>query len=100
MSQCLLADDAEYKLALRDAFRPSFRPLAELFAIFQALCELFDSSSIFNKLREMFFTDLRSQFRAHLHLSHFVLLYIATESRELLSAMYNFALSQCGLPGP
>ncbi|CDF40970.1 ATP dependant DNA helicase PIF1 [Chondrus crispus] len=57
----LLADDAEWKHAIRDSFRSSFVPLSHLFATILAHCQPSDPLSLWNDHLDMFLTDIRNQ---------------------------------------
>lgn len=53
-----LSDDAGWKRSLRDAFRSSFQPLTELFAIILAHCESSSPLNILIKSKNHFSQDL------------------------------------------
>ncbi|CDF37506.1 partial DNA helicase [Chondrus crispus] len=55
----LLADDAEWRHAIRDSFRSSFVPLSHLFATILAHCQPSDPLSLWNDHLDMFLTDIR-----------------------------------------
>ncbi|CDF41005.1 unnamed protein product, partial [Chondrus crispus] len=59
----LLADDAEWKHAIRDSFRSSFVPLSHLFATILAHCQPSDPLSLWNDHLDMFLTDIRNRAR-------------------------------------
>lgn len=84
MRRGLLSDDAEWKCALRDAFRSSFSPLTEILVVILAPCEPSNPSNIFNERHESFVTKLRHRFRAQLQLSDssIALQYVLSEIQE------------------
>ena len=59
----LLADDAEWKHAIRHSFRSSFVPLSHLFATILAHCQPSDPLSLWNDHLHMFLTDIRNRAR-------------------------------------
>ncbi|CDF39898.1 ATP dependant DNA helicase PIF1 [Chondrus crispus] len=59
----LLANDAEWKHAIRNSFRSSFVPLSHLFATILAHCQPSDPFSLWNDHLHMFLTDIRNRAR-------------------------------------
>ncbi|CDF36188.1 ATP dependant DNA helicase PIF1 [Chondrus crispus] len=59
----LLANDAEWKHAIRNSFRSSFVPLSHLFATILAHCQPSDPFSLWNDHLHIFLTDIRNRAR-------------------------------------
>ncbi|CDF38585.1 ATP dependant DNA helicase [Chondrus crispus] len=86
----LLADDAEWKHAIRDSFRSSFVPLSHLFATILAHCQPSDPLSLWNDHLDMFLTDIRNRARRQpirrqqLRDDHHATSYVLREVQEAL----------------
>ncbi|CDF36420.1 ATP dependant DNA helicase [Chondrus crispus] len=86
----LLADDAEWKRAIRDSFRSSFVPLSHLFATILAHCQPSDPLSLWNNHLDMFLTDIRNRARRQpirrqqLRDDHHATSYVLREVQEAL----------------
>ncbi len=59
----LLADDAEWRNALRESFASQFNPLTELFAIILVHCEPSDPLAIWQEHASLFVSDIRHRYR-------------------------------------
>ncbi|CDF33021.1 unnamed protein product [Chondrus crispus] len=86
----LLADDAEWKHAIRDSFWSSFVPLSHLFATILAHCQPSDPLSLWNDHLDMFLTDTRNRARRQpirrqqLRNDHHATSYVLREVQEAL----------------
>ncbi|CDF41007.1 ATP dpendant DNA helicase [Chondrus crispus] len=103
----LLADDAEWKHAIRDSFRSSFVPLSHLFATILAHCQPSDPLSLWNDHLDMFLTDIRNRARRQpirrqqLRDDHHATSYVLREVQEALQTVRSdWTLANFGLPLP
>ncbi|CDF33636.1 partial DNA helicase [Chondrus crispus] len=103
----LLADDAEWKHAIRDSFRSSFVPLSHLFATILAHCQPSDPLSLWNDHLDMFFTDIRNRARGQpirrqqIRDDHHATSYVLGEVQEALQTVRSdWTLANFGLPLP
>ncbi|CDF77379.1 unnamed protein product [Chondrus crispus] len=103
----LLADDAEWKHAIRDSFRSSFVPLSHLFATILAHCQASDPLSLWNDHLDMFLTDIRNRARGQpirrqqLRDDHRAKSYVLREVQEALQTVRSdWTLANFGLPPP
>ncbi|CDF33193.1 ATP dependant DNA helicase [Chondrus crispus] len=103
----LLADDAEWKHAIRDSFRSSFVPLSHLFATILAHCQPSDPLSLWNNHLDMFLTDIRNRARRQpirrqqLRDDHHATSYVLGEVQEALQTVRSdWTLANFGLPLP
>ncbi|CDF36554.1 unnamed protein product [Chondrus crispus] len=89
----LLANDAEWKHAVRDSFRSSFVPLSHLFATILAHCQPSDPLSLWNDNLHMFLTDIRNRARGQpirrqqLRDDHHATSYVLGEVQEALQTV-------------
>ncbi|CDF37706.1 ATP dependant DNA helicase PIF1 [Chondrus crispus] len=103
----LLANDAEWKHAIRDSFRSSFVPLSHLFATILAHCQPSDPLSLWNDYLHMFLTDIRNRARGQpirrqqLRDDRHDTSYVLGEVQEALQTVRsNWTLAHFGLPLP
>ncbi|CDF36818.1 partial DNA helicase [Chondrus crispus] len=103
----LLADDAEWKHAIRDSLRSSFVPLSHLFATILAHCQPSDPLSLWNDHLDMFLTDIRNRARGQpirrqqFRDDHHATSYVLREVQEALQTMRSdWTLANFGLPLP
>ncbi|CDF37673.1 unnamed protein product [Chondrus crispus] len=86
----LLADDAEWKHAIRDSFRSGFVPLSHLFATILAHCQPSDPLLLWNDHLDMFLTDICNRARGQpirrqqLRDDHHATSYVLGEVQEAL----------------
>ncbi|CDF38180.1 ATP dependant DNA helicase PIF1 [Chondrus crispus] len=94
----LLANDAEWKHAIRDSFRSSFVPLSHLFATILAHCQPSDPLSLRNDHLHMFLTDIRNRARGQpirrqqLRDDHHATSYVLGEVQEALQTRLQTSL--------
>ncbi|CDF35745.1 ATP dependant DNA Helicase Pif1 [Chondrus crispus] len=88
-----LADDADWKHAIRDSFRSSFVPLSHLFATILAHFQPSDPLSLWNDHLHMFLTDIRNRARGQpirkhqLRDDHHATSYVLGEIQEALQTV-------------
>ena len=99
----LLADDAEWKRALRESFASQFVPLSHVFATIIAYCEPSKPLQLWNEHNSMFLSDSIARHRGLytvLRDDDTALSYVLLEVQESLKEMGNFTLTIFDLPSP
>ncbi len=99
----LLADDAEWRRALRELFASEFVPFPHVFATILAYCEPSDPLSLWNEHKGLFVSDVRLRHRGRatvLQDEETALSYLLLEVQESLQLMSNFGLETLQLSSP